>query len=246
MSNIKLQFPIIVCYNLDMDIDFNENTEYLEQIDREEMSLIKAMDNCEDIIYRQNILAELRALTRARIDWQFNFIFRSSLKMSVVMTNVEYGENNSYNDYLSKSIDYEIGDMERECIQYGIDVYKRELIYNYTRLLSLMCSFNRQNNDLYMKYIKGIDTDKIYYNRMKFYFDFLKGVVFFEDDYLNDFDEFFQSLSDKDKSILNEKFGFNGGDCQSMKEVSLKLNVKREDIRRSVIKFKRKYMKKYY
>ena len=54
-----------VCYNLDMNINFNENTKYLEQIDREEMSLIKAMDNCEDIIYRQNILAELRELTKA-------------------------------------------------------------------------------------------------------------------------------------------------------------------------------------
>ena len=235
-----------VCYNLNMNINFNENTKYLEQIDREEMSLIKAMDNCEDIIYRQNILAELRELTKARIAWQFDFIFRSSLNMSVLITNVEYGENNSYNDYLSNSVDYEIGDVERECILYGFDVYKRELTGNFIRLLNLIRSFNRHNNNLYKKYIEGVDTDKIYNNRMKFYFEFLKGIVSFEDDYLNDFDEFFQTLSERDQTILNEKFGFNGEDCQSMKEVSNKLNVSREDIRRAVIRFKRKYMKRYF
>ena len=228
-----------------MDINLNENTEYLEQIDREEMSLIKAMDNCEDIIYRQNILAELRKLSRARIAWQFDFIFRSSLKMSIAITNVEYGKNNSYNDYLSHNINYEIGDIERECIQYGIDVYKRELICNYMGLLNLMMSFNRHNDNLYKKYIEGVDTDKIYNNRMKFYFEFLKFTAFDEDDYLNNFDKFFKSLKEKDQTILNEKYGLNGGECQSMKEVATKLNVTREDIRNAVIRFKRKYMRRH-
>ena len=244
-QSLNYNMDWFVCYNLDMDINFNENTEYLEQIDREEMSLIKAMDNCEDIIYRQNILAELRKLSRARIAWQFDFIFRSSLKMSIAITNVEYGKNNSYNDYLSHNINYEIGDIERECIQYGIDVYKRELICNYMGLLNLMMSFNRHNDNLYKKYIEGVDTDKIYNNRMEFYFEFLKFTAFDEDDYLNNFDKFFKSLKKKDQTILNEKYGLNGGECQSMKDVATKLNVTREDIRNAVIRFKRKYMRRH-
>ena len=106
--------------------------------------------------------------------------------------------------------------------------------------------FNRQNDEVYMKYIEGIDTDTIYDNRMEFHKKFIENIVFDEDDYLNDFDEFFQSLSDIDQTILNEKFGLNGGECQSMKDVALKLNVTREEIRRAVIRFKRKYMKKYH
>jgi len=229
-----------------MELCFDDDNKTLDRIDKEEMVLIRAMDNCDDVVYRKNIIKELIELTNARIVWQYNFVLRSSLRMSVVMTSAEYGDNNSYNDFLSNSIDYEIGETEQECILYGLSVYQRELIYSFKRFFELIKSFNRNNDNLYMKYIEGIDTGKIYDNKMKFYFEFLKGVVFLEDDYLNDFDEFFQALSEKDQSILNEKFGFNGGDCQSMKEVSNKLNFSREDIRRAVIRFKRKYMKKYF
>ena len=229
-----------------MEICFDDDNETLDRIDKEEMTLIRAMDNCDDIVYRKNVIKELIGLTNARIVWQYKFTLRASLRMSIIMTCNEYGDNNSYNDYLTNSIDYEIGDTERECILYGLGIYQRELIYCFKSFFDLIKSFNRHNDNLYMKYIEGIDTDKIYKNRMNFYNEFLEKIVYDDESYLNDFDEFFQSLSDKDQAILNEKFGFNGGECQSMKDVALKLKVKREDIRRAVIRFKRKYMKKYY
>ena len=147
---------------------------------------------------------------------------------------------------LTQSIDYEINLLENECIAFGLVVYADTLVKSLDRFLALVKTFNRQNDEVYMKYIEGIDTDTIYDNRMEFHKKFIENIVFDEDDYLNDFDEFFQSLSDIDQTILNEKFGLNGGECQSMKDVALKLNVTREEIRRAVIRFKRKYMKKYH
>lgn len=229
-----------------MEICFDDDNETLDRIDKEEMSLIRAMDNCSDIVYRKNIIKELIELTNARIVWQYNFVIRSSLRMSIVMTCNEYGDNNSYIDFLTNSIDYEMGDTEKECILYGIGIYHRELIYCFKSFFDLIRTFNRYNEEVYMKYIEGIDTDKIYKNRMNFYDEFLEKVVFDDESYLNDFDKFFHSLSERDQTILNEKFGFNGGECQSMKDVALKLNVSREDIRRAVIRFRRKYMKKYH
>lgn len=229
-----------------MELCFDDDDETLDQIGKEEMVLIRAMDNCDDIIYRKNIIKEMIGLTNARIVWHYKFTFRASLRMSIVMTCNEYGDNNSYIDYLTNSIDYEIGDTEKECILYGIGIYHRELIHCFKSFFDLIKSFNRYNGELYMKYIEGIDTDKIYKNRMNFYDEFLEKIVYDDESYLNDFDEFFQSLSDKDQTILNEKFGLNGGECQSMKDVALKLNVTREEIRRAVIRFKRKYMKKYH
>jgi len=220
--------------------------DYFNRIEKEEMSLYHDMDNCDDIIYRKNIIRELIKITNARIIRHYDFIHNNALRMSIAMTENEYGKNNSYNDLLKQSIDYKINLLENECIAFGLIVYARTLVKNFGEFLTLIKTFNRLNDEVYMKYIEGIDTDTIYNNRMDFHKKFIENIVYDEDDYLNDFDEFFQSLSDKDQTILNEKFGLNGGDCQSMKEVAIKLNVTREDIRHAVIRFKRKYMKKYH
>ena len=220
--------------------------EYFNNIEKEEISLYNDMDNCNDLIYRKNIIRELIKITNARIIRQHDLCFNHALRMSIVMTENEYGKNNSYKDLLTQSIDYEINLLENECIAFGLVVYADTLVKSLDRFLALVKTFNRQNDEVYMKYIEGIDTDTIYDNRMEFHKKFIENIVFDEDDYLNDFDEFFQSLSDIDQTILNEKFGLNGGECQSMKDVAIKLNVTREEIRHAVIRFKRKYMKKYH